>query len=154
MNNLINGCVKAGKTTINSQVTIEELRDSGLFKMYEGGSDMVRAVSAPNVLSLLGGEFLITLIFQAGRIKKVILNPVLKDYPMPNYPDEAYQRRKREMCDQWLEHNLGKPERKNEGQTSYRFHWGTIGAVSVLEGKDRYSGGNIMISYEGGPHDR
>ena len=114
------------------------------FKSFISGR-VTRVNSAPNRVELCDAEFIASFIFVNNIMERIILMPIIKDIDVPDYPSEEYQEIKRKYCTDVLCNVYGKPNYNDDFCSDWETPEYKINCCSILEGKDKYSGGNIVI---------
>ena len=101
-----------------------------------------------NAVNMGEYTFNVKIFYWKKRIDKIQLIPVNLEIEDPGYPDKRYQEAKKKVADSFLRANLGTPSIENEAILSYDFEWGKVASVSYLSGRNEYTGGFIVISYD------
>lgn len=124
-------------------ITVERLMGYG-FKSIKG-EITTRVNSRPHTISYGGGVFYGSFIFSQNALKRIILRPIISGVKIPNYPSEEYQKTKEEYCVSILRSIYGKETASDSTGTYWEKDDITIGCSIILEGRDEYTGGNIII---------
>lgn len=147
MTNIKNGTFQIGTKIISRDTVVEDFADSDQFHVYDM-EDLIIVESAPETIEFLGADFLVEMYFYDRKVERIILYPDLKDYTAPNYPDESYQRAKWNHCVGLLIRNAGIPDESDDRTVYYKFGGGVLFTQMVLDGREPYTGGNIIIDFE------
>jgi hypothetical protein len=73
--------------------------------------------------------------------------PIISESKAPNYPSEEYQKEKEEYCISILRDIYGNETKSDLTGTYWEKGNITIGCNVILEGKDKYCGGDIFINF-------
>ena len=125
---------------------IDEVINNPRFKSYVNNDGSFRSFTAEHV-NVDEYEFNIRILFINNQIAKIELVPINLEIEDPGYPDENYQLTKKKMADSFLRKYLGNPPKEREDVLLYEFDWGTVSSVIFLSGRNEYTGGFIVFSY-------
>lgn len=103
--------------------------------------------SSPNLVHYGKGEFFASFLFDPKGLRRIFLMPFVPGTKASNYPSEKYQNKKYEYCVSILKDMYGKESASDETGTYWKKGNITIGCTVILEGKAKYSGGDIFVSY-------
>ena len=128
----------------NRMITSSFLVEKYGFKSFSSGK-VTRVNSAPSSVELCDAEFLASFIFINGNLERLILMPIIKNVEVPDYPCEEYQEIKRKYCTDILCSAYGDPVYNDDLCNEWETLEYKISCCSILEGRDKYCGGNIVI---------
>lgn len=128
------------------KVSIDDLTAEYEYKAFRGQKS-TRVNSSPNIIYYGKGTFIGSFIFGQNGLKRITLLPIVPGVKAPNYPSEEYQNIKKEYCVSVLRELYGSESTSD----SVGIYWEkgdiTIGCSVILEGKDKYSGGDIFVDF-------
>lgn len=103
--------------------------------------------SSPNLVHYGKGEFVASFLFDQKGLRRIFLMPIVPRTKALSYPSEEYQNIKYEYCVSVLKDMYGKESASDTTGTYWKEGNITIGCTVILEGKAKYSGGDIFVSY-------
>lgn len=138
-----------GEISINRNTSPDVFKEDSRFTV-DTIEKLTIADSSPNTVDFIGGEFFAEAFFYEGNIERIVLSPVLRNYPDPGYPDEAFQKAKWNYCSNILRLEKGSPTESDENTAWYYFEGGCLFIQLITEGRDSYTGGDIIIDFTDG----
>lgn len=105
-----------------------------------------RVNSAPSTIDFAGGKFIGSFLYDADKLKRILLIPIIEDIEIPGYPCEEYQNRKQQYCIERLKSLYGENYSPVEGGVQWETDKYFIGSFAVTHGKDKFTDGDITIT--------
>ena len=112
-----------------------------------------RVNSGSNIVYYGKGKFVASFLFDAKGLRRIFLMPIVSETKAPNYPSEEYQNIKYAYCVSILQDMYGSESTSDPTGTYWEQGNITIGCTMILNGKDKYSGGDILVQYQRTKHD-
>lgn len=124
-------------------ITIERLIDYGFTAIK--GEKITVVDSEPHTIPYGSGVFSGFFCFFRNTLGEIELQPIIPNVEIPNYPSEEYQKIKAEYCISILRSIYGKETAATPTVTYWEKDGITIACCIMLEGRNEYEGGNIII---------
>lgn len=122
------------------------------YRAFKAGSS-TRVNSGPNIVHYWKGEFFASFLFDQKGLRRISLMPFVPGTKVPSYPSKDYQNIKYEYCISVLKDMYGSESASDATGTYWKEGNITIGCTMILNGKGKYSGGDIFIDYRRAKHD-
>ena len=127
-------------------VSVDYLVEEYGYKAFRGGRT-TRVNSSPNIIHFGKGIFVGSFLFVQNGLKRIVLMPIIPGSKAPNYPSEEYQSVKKDYCVSVLRDLYGDESSSDSIGTYWEKGDKTIGCSMILEGKDIYCGGDIIVVF-------
>lgn len=139
------GYFKIGDLMLSQDTSIDIFENTSNY-IISRGKNSCRVLSKSEV-DFFDTPVIMKAIFLNGKLEYIYLIPILK-IDAPNYPDSAYEKKKWEESKRILQTALGNPDVLSEINCEYKFTNGIICTKRIIEGKEKYTGGDICIIFE------
>lgn len=134
-----------GSVKVTKDIKINELVQSGEFQSDNETERKIRFVTSPEEKSFLGAYFYVRLIFKEEYLYEIELTPIIKGLQFPGYPDEEYEMKQFKFNCDILRAAYGEPDELSDSVFLYDTEEYIISTYRVIEGRELYTGGNIVI---------
>lgn len=112
-----------------------------------------RVNSGSNIVHYGKGEFIASFLFNKKGLRRIFLIPIVPETKVPDYPSEEYQNTKYAYCISILQDMYGNESASDSTGTYWKQGNITIGCTVILNGKAKYSDGDIFVQYQKARHD-
>ena len=127
-------------------ISIDYLTAKYGYMVFKKGRS-TRVNSSPNTIYFDKGEFIGSFIFNKNVLRRIVLMPLIPGIKAPNYPSEEHQNAKKEYCISILRDLYGKETKSDTTGAYWEIGGITIGCTVILEGQNRYTGGDIFFDF-------
>ena len=114
-------------------------------KAYNAGHVTVVA-TAPRCIRFGDGQFSAEFNYIDGQISSIVLKPRIDNVENPGYSNKEYEAAKFEYCSGILRQLFGNKIKATEDGIRYTSDKYMIGSYVIKEGRNKYDGGDIVIS--------